>query len=325
MIAVLAVQQEEALVTPEVRLQVAAATLAEELNFTRAAERLSITQPALSKQISDLESQLGFSIFLRGHRHVELTNSGQIFIRGCQDAFAILEKAIRSAKATHDSIEPLVTIGHSPYVDPALIACLLAVHLPLFPGLRLRMESMFAHDLAHGVLAGELDLAIISEPPGNPQLTSVPLATAPLCVAMPSDHPASKKQNVNIEDFANAGWIVFPRKAHPGIYDRVMAAARQAETTPVELHHYVNPQESLPLIHENFGIAILAKGVADQIRDGQIAVRPFATDTLRVSSFLVLHADQSSRLVNDFGRAFLRKIGPNILSSSPSGQLLLGL
>src|ERR1700761_6920021 len=109
---------------PDIRHQVAAVTLAEELNFTRAAERLKITQPALSKQISELESQVGFVIFQRNQRRVELSDAGQVFIRGCRDALAILEKAIRLAKGTHDEVEPLITIGHSPYVDPLLVSAL---------------------------------------------------------------------------------------------------------------------------------------------------------------------------------------------------------
>jgi DNA-binding transcriptional LysR family regulator len=187
------------------------------------------------------------------------------------------------------------------------------------------MESMFALDLAHGILAAELDLAIISEPSENPLLTLVPFATAPLCVAMPSDHPATRKQSVAMDDFANVGWIIFPRKAHPTIYDRVMDAARQTRTTPVELHHYVNHQESIQLIRENFGVAFVAKGVSEQLRSSEIAIRPLAASGLQISSYLVLRADQSSRLVNEFGRAFLRKAAPHSQTNGTAGQLLLGL
>ena len=165
---------------PNIRLQIAAITLSEELNFTRAADRLKITQPALSKQIVELEKRLGFAVFKRDQKRVELTDAGQVFIRGCRDALAILERSVRTGKSAQDEMEPLITIGHSPYVDPCLISALLAIHLPLHPGLRLRMESMFAMDLAHGVLAAELDLAIISEPSENPLLTLVPIGSAPL-------------------------------------------------------------------------------------------------------------------------------------------------
>src|ERR1700678_1815460 len=117
---------------PEVRLQLAAITLAEELNFTRAADRLKITQPALSKQIAELENRIGFAVFKRDQKRVELTESGQVFIRGCRDAFAILEKSIRLARANLDEVQPLVTIGHSPYADPGLISAILGTHLPLY-------------------------------------------------------------------------------------------------------------------------------------------------------------------------------------------------
>jgi DNA-binding transcriptional LysR family regulator len=178
---------------PEVRLRLAAITLAEELNFTRAADRLKIAQPALSKQIAKLEGRIRFAIFKRDQKRVELTEARQVFIRGCGDALAIMEKAVRLARASHDQVQPLITIGHSPYVDPAVVA----THLPLYPELRLRRESMFALDLAHSVLAAELDLAINAEPSENPHLTLVQLAAVPLCVAMQADHPAAKRGSVS--------------------------------------------------------------------------------------------------------------------------------
>jgi DNA-binding transcriptional LysR family regulator len=288
-----------ALLLPELRLQLAAVTLAEELNFTRAAERLRITQPALSKQIAELENQVGFIVFHRNQRHVELSD-GQLFIRGCRDSLALLEKAVRIAKSTRDEVEPLVTIGHCPYIDPWLLSALLAVQLPLYPGLRLRMESMFALDLAHGVIASELDLAIISEPSENPLLTLALVASAPLCVAMPVEHPATRKQSVSMADFGGVGWMIFPKKAHPVVYDRLMEAARLSGSSPVQLHHYVNPQQAIQLMQENFGVAFLAKGIAEQFQNTKIAVRPLAASSLQVSSYLVLRADQSSRVVNEF-------------------------
>lgn len=310
---------------PEIRLQIAAVTLAEELNFTRTAERLRITQPALSKQIAELEDRLGFLVFTRQQKRVELTQAGEVFVRGCKDAHAILEKAVRLAKATHDEVRPVITIGHSPYADPALVSSLLAVHLPLYPELRLRMESMFALELAHGVLSAELDLALIAEPSASPLLTLVERSNAPLCAVLSVDHPATSKQSVSIEDFENVGWMIFPRKAHPIIYDRVMDVARVASVSPVELHHYVSPQQVIQLIEENFGVAFMAKGVADQLQRSNVAVRPLSHESLRVTTYLALRTDQSARLINEFGRAFLRRVQPKGKLSGATDQLQLGL
>lgn len=295
--------------------------LADEGNFTRAADRPRITQPALSKRIAELECRLGFTVFKREQKGVELTEAGQVFLRGCKDSLAILEKAVRTARATQEEIQPVVTIGHSPYVEPSLVSVFLGIHLPLYPGLRLRMESMFAHDLIHGVLSAELDMAIVEEPSENPLLTLVPLMTVPLVALMSSDHAAAQQRDLQVEHFSNVGWMIFPKRANPITYERFMALSKQVYVAPVELHHYTVPQEVLPLISENFGIAIMPKGIAEQMESPGYSVRPFSAEALRVTSYLVLRADQTSRLVNEFGRAFLKKVTPGQNSSGSSGQL----
>jgi LysR family transcriptional regulator, benzoate and cis,cis-muconate-responsive activator of ben and cat genes len=85
------------------------------------------------------------------------------------------------------------------------------------------------------------------------------------------------------------------------------------------------PQEVVQLISENFGVAFLAKGMAEQPANAELAARPLQHAGLGVTNFLVLRADQSSRLVNEFGRAFLKKVVPNGRQAEASGQLLLGL
>ncbi len=184
---------------------------------------------------------------------------------------------------------------------------------------------MFAMELAHAVLVSELDIALITDPSENPRLTQVQLVRNPLCVVMMSDHPAAAKPTVSMVDLGGCGWVVFPRKAHPGVYDRLMEEARIAGVSPLELHHYVNPQESLPLISEHLGVAFMAKGIAEQLRGAEIAVRPLMHASLQITSYLVLRSDEGSRLVNDFGRAFLKKVLPHSKLESSSGQLLLGL
>jgi DNA-binding transcriptional LysR family regulator len=230
------------------------------------------------------------------------------------------------ARATQEEVQPVVTIGHSPYVDPTLISGLLSVHLPLYPNLRLRMESRFAHELIHSVLSAELDLTILEEPLENPLLTLVALSRAPLHALMPADHPAAKRGRVELADFANVGWMMFPRRANPTIYERVLDMGKQAGIAPVELHHYMTPQEVTQLIAENFGVAFMPQGVAEQLSGSEIVARPFAAKSLETISYLALRADQSSRLVNEFGRAFLKRVIPNGRQAEASGhQLLLKL
>jgi hypothetical protein len=60
---------------------------------------------------------------------------------------------------------------------------------------------------------------------------------------MPVEHPAAQRRSVSIQDFCGVGWMIFPRKSHPAIYERVLEAGRDANVSPVELHHYLSPQE----------------------------------------------------------------------------------
>jgi DNA-binding transcriptional LysR family regulator len=106
---------------PEIRLMQAAIALAEELNFSRAAERLHVSQPTLSKQIVELESQLGFRLFERNHQIVELMDTGRMFVEEAREAVLHTERAVLSAKAAFNGADEILNIGKSPYTDPFLV------------------------------------------------------------------------------------------------------------------------------------------------------------------------------------------------------------
>jgi hypothetical protein len=92
--------------------------------------------------------------------------------------------------------------------------------------------------------------------------------------------PAAPKHSLSVSDFATVGWMIFSRKAHPLIYDRLMEEAGPALVTPVKVHQYVSPQESVQLIAEGFGVAFAAKSVAEQIRGHNVVVRALSHESL---------------------------------------------
>ena len=117
----------------EVRHLHAVDVLAEELNFTRAADRLHITQSALSKQIAEIEEHHRFHLFTRKHRrNVELTQVGRLFIEEARSALLHIDRAIQLGREGSDSI---LIVGHSPDTDPAWVSAILAIRLPLYPKL----------------------------------------------------------------------------------------------------------------------------------------------------------------------------------------------
>ena len=148
----------------EVRHLLAVIALAEELNFRRAADRLHITQPALSKQITDLEAEHEFHLFTRDKRRiVELTDAGRVFVQEARSALSHTERAVHLARAAHNGSDTILTIGRSPYANHDWVSALLAIRLPLYPRLEIRLKTQFAMESVHSVLVGEVNLALASD------------------------------------------------------------------------------------------------------------------------------------------------------------------
>jgi len=157
----------------EVRHLHAVIALGEELNFTKAALRLNLTQSALSRQITEIEKQLRFRLFTRDNRRVvrvELTDAGQVFVAEARSSVLHMERAFHLARTAHDGADNVLTIGHSHEADQAWISDLLAVRLPLYPKLAIRLISQFSIELVRSVLAGELNLALVTAPPEDSQI-----------------------------------------------------------------------------------------------------------------------------------------------------------
>jgi DNA-binding transcriptional LysR family regulator len=170
----------------ETKYMESAIALSEELSFTRAARRVHISQPLLTRNIADLEATLGFPLFERDRRTVTVNDAGRAYVEQARLALLYGERAFQAARAVMQDAEVMLNIGKSPYTDPFLTSILLSIQLPLYPQLRIELSSQFSCDLVHELLAGSLDLAIATEPPESPLLTTVKVAESPFYIAMGS-------------------------------------------------------------------------------------------------------------------------------------------
>ena len=294
----------------EVRHLHAAITLGEELNFTKAAHRLNLTQSALSRQITEIEKQLRFPLFTRDNRRVvrvELTDAGRVFVAEARSSLLHIERAFHLSRAAHDGADNVLTIGHSHKADQAWVSDLLAVRLPLYPKLAIRLISQFSIELVRSVLAGELNLALVTAPPEDSQLTAAPFALTPLYAALPETHVAAQKEHIALQDLAKDEWILFARRVHPGIHDAIIDAARRAGIAPKHAHDTITSEEAIHLVSEHVGVAILTKPAALGSRGGGVVMKPLSDSSLSFQTCVIMRADDDSRLANEFVRSFLRR------------------
>lgn len=292
----------------EVRLLIAIVTLSEELNFTRAAKRLGISQSGLSRRVSTLEAKHRIKLFERNHANVTLTEAGRVFVEEAKLSLLHDERAVQAARAVSEGVESVLTIGRSPYADPFLTSALLSIHLPLYPNLRINLHSDFAPELVHDLIVSKLDLALIANPGPNRKLTATKVSEAPMYAVLPEGSTLLENDSVTLADLAEYTWILFERKAHPGMYDTILRRAAEEEIVIRDSQKVLTAEDAAQLVSEGLGVAFVSMTGAQRIVQRGAFVRPIADKELQLQVCLASRADNRSKLVSEFARAFMRRI-----------------
>src|ERR1700679_901378 len=138
----------------DTKLMESVIALAEELHYGRAARRLRISQPMLTKNIQDVETLVGGPLFLRDRKHVFLSDAGRAYVQQARISLLHGERAVQSARAVMEGMDETFHVGRTPYADPFLVSTLLSIQLPLFPLLKIDLVSKFSMSLIDDLLAG---------------------------------------------------------------------------------------------------------------------------------------------------------------------------
>lgn len=307
----------------EVRHLQAVVVLSEEMNFTRAAERLHITQSALSKRIIEIEKHHGFHLFTRkNRRNVELSEVGCIFLEEARSALLHIDRAVQFGRAAREGSETILTVGLAPDADQAWVSDVLAIRLPLYPKLHIQLNSEFSSELIRSVVAGELNLALVTAPPETSQITAVAFAQTPVCVVLPLTHAVADKESIALQNLARDEWILFARRVHPVVHDAIRNAALREGIAPKRVHDIITAQQAVHLVCEHVGVAILAQPTAVDFSVNGVVVKPISDTSLCFETCVIMRTDDDSRLANEFVRSFLRRCAPQRL---PPNQMELGL
>jgi DNA-binding transcriptional LysR family regulator len=292
----------------ELKYMEAVIAVAEELSFSRAGGRLHLSQPAITKQIAELEESLGVVLFVRDHHVVSITDAGRAYIEEARIAVLHAERAIQAARAAGQDAEMILNLGRTPYADPFFTSTLLATRLPLFPRLRLNLTSGFSCDLAHQVLAGELDVALVIEPPESGVLTGLKVDESPFYIVVSQEDELAGYPSLTLAQLAGKRWILFQRQSHPPVYDLLRELAQEAPIIPSGIQHYMVPEEAIPLLNEPGGVVIVAKSGALRIARSGLTMRPLDENRLILTTMLISRADNRSRVVSELVRNFMRRM-----------------
>lgn len=292
----------------ELRHVQAANAVAEELSFSRAAVRLHLTQPALTKQIQELEAYLGVVLFDRSSQRVELTDPCRVFIEETRISLLHLDRAVHLTRLVAKGVEAVLNLGTSPYTDPYLVSTILAVRLPLFTSLRIQASSNFSTELSRQVLTGEIDVALLTAGLPHPKLNYLELGISPLYVVLGKNDPLSGNTEIKLADLGERVWVIFGRHVHPILYDEFILRAQTIGVHSKQIHHVTTADEAAHLIAQLDAVAFLTKIGAWRIATGALTMRPLGEPGLMLRTTIVTRADDASRLTSEFVRAAVKQI-----------------
>ncbi|MFB6840366.1 LysR substrate-binding domain-containing protein [Streptomyces sp. NPDC056361] len=277
--------------------------VAEELHFTRAAERLYVSQPALSKQIRALERQLGAPLFDRGGRGVSLTSVGTALLPHARAVLDAWEEGHGAVRRAREASECTLVVGMS--TSPGrggLLPAIRSRFTGVRPEARLRLRQVGWEDPTAGLVDGSSDVAFVWLPlAGADRFRWVVVATEPRLVALPESHPLADRDVLDFAELLDEPFLALPGTG-PELRDHWLAVEARGGRAPVVGAEIATADETYEALVGGLGICLVAAGNAPLLTRGGVVTRPVRG--VAPSRFaLAWRAADPRPLVHDYARA----------------------
>lgn len=231
--------------------------LAETLHFGRAAERLHITQPPLTRQIAALEKELGVKLLERGTRRARLTHAGQRLLEDARFSIATFDQACRNVQLASRGELGSLSIGfmmHAAHTGlPRLTKRFMAQH----PDVHVELREMIPDLLADAVLTGRFDAAIMFDPGALKGLAMRQIFEEPLTLVLHPSHPLAARKMVEAHHLAGQALIAAPAEVAPTLRNAILRYCRSGGFTPSFRLEAQLQQTIVSLVAENLGVALV--------------------------------------------------------------------
>jgi DNA-binding transcriptional LysR family regulator len=277
--------------------------VAEELSFRRAAEKLRLSQPALSAQIRALEDELTVRLFERNTRTVKLTHPGRVFLESARQTLATAMQAQEGVRSAAHGLSGTLRVGLIAPVANAWLAAILRRFLQRFPGVQISLFDLSSPAQLQRLRAGELDAALLRPPVGHADLEYIFVGEAQQVLAAPEGHRLARKPRLSWKDFDGEGLVMIHPTMQHGYYDAFLAACTKAGAKPLPVQYANDIQTKMWLISAGFGIAPTTATLSEVKRAG-LVFRPLPPGLPPVQTVLVWRRNDDSLALANFIREF---------------------
>jgi DNA-binding transcriptional LysR family regulator len=275
---------------------------AEEQHFGRAAERLHIAQPALSRQIQDLEREMGFLLFDRLPRGVRLSEAGKVFLNDARRILQDVDEAKRRAERIALGKAGTLRIGIATAVSwHGLVVDSFREFRRRQPAVELELEHLLSVHQVEAILSGRLDAGFVASlTPWQKDLAHWEFAQDRMLLAVPKGHHLTKQEGIRLRDLRDMPFVWFPRWVNPVTYDRMMrACARGGLSAPRIVQEATDRDTNLGLVQCGIGIAWMTESTRWHCPRG-IVLLPVVDMNVRLPFSLIWKKDNSSPALQKF-------------------------
>jgi DNA-binding transcriptional LysR family regulator len=291
-------------------------TVAEELHFGKAAQRLHMTQPPLSQTIQALEELLGASLFERNRRGVTLTPAGLALLPEARRMLAQSQELPQLVQRAAAGEVGRLTLAFVSSADYSVLPPFLRAYRAAWPQVQITLQEATSDLQLDDLLHNRIDAGLLIPPlpeRAKLELDYLPVLNEPLVLALPAGLPALKKQGkLALAALPPLPLIVFPRAISPALYDAILSVFRDAGVTPEIGQQAIQMQTIVSLVSAGMGMALVPQSVSNLMRPG-VEYRALSDVTPLVETGLAWRRDNTSPVLRGFLKLLRNEIGKNAL------------
>jgi len=235
-------------------------TVAEELSFVRAAQRLHMSQPPLSQQIKALEEELGVELLSRTRREVKLTAAGRVFLAESRElldkAQGVAHRTRQAAGGEHATLRVGMATSALFHVLPTLLERVKAN----LPGVSMTITDMNSDEQIRSLTVDRIDLGFIHARPDTRGLARCQVVTDTFALALPAGHTLADRADLALRDLQDHPMVAFSREHAPALFDALIASCQQEGFSPRIAHVARHPASVLQMVQLGLGVSIVPHG-----------------------------------------------------------------
>jgi DNA-binding transcriptional LysR family regulator len=276
--------------------------VAEELNFSRAAERLHMAQPPLSAAIRQLEQELGTELLLRTTREVRLTDAGRAFLEGAKRTLAELERTRSDTQRAAAGEVGQLRVGFSWSARFETLPAIGRVFRLSHPDVSLLTEEMWNARMLAALRSGAIDTAVSLCPEIGGELSYETIRSEPVVALLADSHPLTGNPSIELRELAGEGFLLFPRELAPRLHDFMVGLCRRAGFEPAIRRESFHSGWELQILADVDVVALAPGSVALELPEGIVAV-PVSDPPDRLETAIVSRKNDPSPVALAFREA----------------------